>query len=73
MFVLQFGIMAANTKINMNFKGADISDVLRTIAELADVNLVTDSSVSGDVTVHLKNLSFEEALTLVTQGPWFSL
>ena len=66
-FIGQVGIMAANVKINMNFKGADIRDVLRTIAELANVNLVTDSSVRGEVTVHLKNLTFEEALTLVTQ------
>ncbi|MGB4373875.1 MAG: type II and III secretion system protein, partial [Halanaerobiales bacterium] len=54
-FISQFGIMAATTKINMNFKGADIRDVLRTIAELAKVNLVTDSSVSGEITVHLKD------------------
>lgn len=67
-FISQFGIMAATTKINMNFKGADIRDVLRTIAELAKVNLVTDSSVSGEITVHLKDLSFEDALTLVTQA-----
>lgn len=67
-FIGQVGIMAATTKINMNFKGADIRDVLRTIAELAKVNLVTDSSVSGEITVHLKDLSFEDALTLVTQA-----
>ncbi len=61
-------ILANNTKINMNFKGADIRDVLRTIAELADVNLVTDGSVNGDITIHLKNLSFEDSLKLITQA-----
>lgn len=53
--------------INMNFKGADIRDVLRAIAELADVNLVTDGSVKGVITVHLKDISFADALDLITQ------
>ena len=63
----QATLLAADTKINMNFKGADVRDVLRTIAELAKVNLVTDSSVSGEITIHLRNLSFQDALHLVTQ------
>src|SRR5690554_541269 len=51
----------------MNFKGADIRDVLQSIAELAGVNLVTDGSVQGNITVNLKNLSFNQALKLITQ------
>ncbi len=58
---------AAADKISMNFKGADIRDVLRTIAELADVNLVTDGSVNGEITIHLKEISFLDALKLITQ------
>lgn len=60
-------LTAAETRINMNFKGVDIRDVFRTIAELADVNLVTDGSVVGNITVHLKELSFSDALDLITQ------
>jgi len=52
---------------DMNFKGADIRDVLRAIAEVAQVNLVTDSSVSGNITIHLRDISFDEALNLITQ------
>src|SRR6056297_3937089 len=51
----------------MNFKGADIRDVLRAIAEVAQVNLVTDSSVQGNITIHLRDISFDEALNLITQ------
>ncbi len=53
--------------IDMHFKGADIRDVLHTISELAQVNLVTDGSVLGEITINLKNLSFEQALKLITQ------
>jgi general secretion pathway protein D len=60
---------APETKIkNMNFKNADLVDVLRTIAEVADVNLVTDGQMSGQITVNLKNISFEKALGLITQS-----
>ena len=52
---------------DMNFKGADIRDVLRAIAEVAQVNLVTDSSVQGNITIHLRDISFDEALNLITQ------
>lgn len=52
---------------NMNFKNADVVDVLRTIAEVADVNLITDSQVSGTITVNLKDISFAKALDLITQ------
>lgn len=57
----------ADTLININIKGADIGDVLISIAELADVNLVTDGSVSGQITLRLNNVSFKEALQLITK------
>ena len=52
---------------DMNFKNAEIVDVLRAIAEVADVNLITDSSVTGTITVHLKDITFQKALDLITQ------
>jgi general secretion pathway protein D len=52
---------------NMNFKNAETVDVLRAIAEVADVNLITDSAVSGTTTVHLRDITFQKALDLITQ------
>ena len=52
---------------NMNFNNAAVVDVLRAIAEVADVNLITDSDVSGNITVNLKDITFEKALSLITQ------
>lgn len=52
---------------DMNFKNTDIVEVLRAIAEVADVNLITDSQISGNITVHLKNITFKKALDLITQ------
>lgn len=52
---------------DMNFKNADLVDVLRAIAEVADVNLVSDSSVSGTITVHLQDITFQKSLDLITE------
>ena len=52
---------------NMNFKNTEVVDVLRAIAEVADVNLITDSNVSGTITVNLKEITFSKALDLITQ------
>ncbi|CCU79382.1 flp pilus assembly protein, secretin [Halanaerobium saccharolyticum subsp. saccharolyticum DSM 6643] len=60
--------VGAQGRINdMNFKNADLTDVLRAIAEVANVNLITDSNVSGTITIHLKDISFNKALDLITQ------
>src|SRR6056297_928139 len=61
-------VQAGNNDIkDMNFKGTDIRDVLRSISEVAEVNLVTDGSVKGNITIHLKSISFQKALNLITQ------
>jgi general secretion pathway protein D len=52
---------------NMSFKNADIVDVLRTVAEVAEVNLITDSEITGNITVQLKDINFKKALDLITQ------
>ncbi|PUU86570.1 MAG: proteinral secretion pathway protein D, partial [Halanaerobium sp.] len=55
-FAFSLGVMAGpQDKIeNMSFKNTEVVDVLRAIAEVADVNLITDSNVSGNITVSLK-------------------
>ncbi|MFW6035235.1 MAG: secretin N-terminal domain-containing protein [Halothermotrichaceae bacterium] len=67
LFIFNTNVFAENNSISMNFKGADIRDVLRTFAELADVNLITDGSVEGQITVKLSNETFDNALKLITQ------
>lgn len=55
-------------KINLNFKGVDLRDALRTIAEYAGVNLIADESVQGKITINLKDLSFKNALKLISES-----
>ena len=53
---------------NMNFREADIRDVLETISEVAQVNLVIDGSVDGIITIRLHEVTFEQALDMVTKS-----
>ncbi|ADQ14859.1 type II secretion system protein GspD [Halanaerobium hydrogeniformans] len=70
-FILVFstGVLAGPEGMieNMNFQNAQIADVLRAIADIADVNLITDSTVTGTTSVHLRDISFQKALDLITQ------
>ncbi|ACL69366.1 LysM peptidoglycan-binding domain-containing protein [Halothermothrix orenii] len=61
------GIDSHPVKVDMNFEEAEIQDVLTAIASLVNINLVVDSSVSGEITVKLDNMSFKEALDYVVK------
>lgn len=55
-----------NTPVSMDFKGADLRDVFRTLAQIADVNVITHQSVLGEVTLTLTEIPFIEAIDLIT-------
>jgi type IV pilus secretin PilQ/predicted competence protein len=48
--------------LTMDFKSADLKNVLRLIGEQNGLNIVAGPDVSGSVTVHLKDVSVDEAL-----------
>ncbi|TIC83449.1 type IV pilus secretin family protein [Crenobacter intestini] len=54
-------------KLSLNFQNVDVRVVLQTLAEFAGFNLVTGDSVSGNVTLVLKNVPWDQALELVLQ------
>lgn len=60
-------IFAEGNLISVDVEDEDISDVLYTIAQDNNLNLVVSKSVAGRVTVKLKNVSLEEALTALLQ------
>ncbi len=55
-----------NTPVTMDFKGADLRDVLRSLAQIAEVNLITHQSVQGEVTLTLTQVPFKDAIDLIT-------
>jgi type IV pilus assembly protein PilQ len=57
-----------NTLISVDFKGADIKDVLRALGAQQGVNIITDESVKGKVTIHLTNVPFEAGLNAILKA-----
>lgn len=57
---------------DINFVDEDLRTVLYTLATIGGVDIVVDDSVKGNVTMRLKNVTFETALDLVTRAKGLS-
>ena len=55
------------TRITLNFYKADIHDILRLIAQVSNLNIVTSDSVKGKITLYLKNVPWDQALDIILQ------
>ncbi|MGM0410777.1 MAG: secretin N-terminal domain-containing protein [Bacillota bacterium] len=72
-FFFSSAVSAETAQIDdINFKNADVQEVLRSIAKIFDKNVVLDNSVSGDITITLEKVGFEEALKLITNAKGLS-
>jgi type IV pilus assembly protein PilQ len=56
--------------ISMDFKDADIKDVLRIISDKSEMNIIAGGEVQGVVTMKLENVPWDKALNIIlkTQG-----
>jgi len=52
-------------KLSMDFKDADINNLLRIIAEVSGMNVVAGGDVTGKVTVRLINVEWQQALDVI--------
>lgn len=55
-------------RIDMDFKDADIHNVLRLLADTGRVNIVAADNVSGAVTIRMRNVPWDQALDVVLQA-----
>ena len=60
-------------RIDLNFKDADIHNLLRILATVGGVNIVVPQSVTGTVTVRLKSVPWDQAMEVIlsSQGLWY--
>ena len=52
-------------KLSLNFQNIEVRAVLQLLADFASMNLVTSDSVSGTVTLRLKNVPWDQALDII--------
>lgn len=52
-------------KLSLNFQNIEVRSVLQLIADFTDLNLVASDTVTGDITLRLDNVPWDQALNLV--------
>ena len=52
-------------RISMDFKDANIHNILRLISDVAKINIITSDDVKGTVTVTLRNVPWDQALEII--------
>ncbi|HKY38081.1 MAG TPA: type IV pilus secretin PilQ [Polyangiaceae bacterium] len=55
-------------RIDLDLKDADIHNVLRLLADVGQVNIVTADNVQGSVTIRMRNVPWDQALDIVLQS-----
>jgi type IV pilus assembly protein PilQ len=55
-------------KISLDFKDADIKNILRLIAEVSNFNIITSDDVSGKITMRLVDVPWDQALDVILQS-----
>jgi len=55
-------------KLSLDFKDADIKNILRLIAEVSNFNVITADDVSGKITMRLVDVPWDQALDVVLQA-----
>ncbi|UJR79049.1 type IV pilus secretin PilQ [Sandaracinus amylolyticus] len=55
-------------RIDLDFNNADIHNILRLLAEVGGVNIVTSDDVTGTVTIRMRNVPWDQALEVVLQA-----
>jgi type IV pilus assembly protein PilQ len=58
----------SNRRIDLDLKDADIHNILRLLADVGRVNIVTADDVGGNVTIRMRNVPWDQALDVVLQA-----
>ncbi len=54
-------------KLSLNFQDIEIRSVLQLLADFTDLNIVVSDSVTGKLTLRLKNVPWDQALDIILQ------
>jgi len=58
-------ITKTNSQFSMEFRSAEIRDVLRALGQAADLNLIVSDAVSGQVSISIKDVDIWDALEAI--------
>ena len=55
-------------KLSLNFQNIDVRSVLQVVADFTNFNIITSDSVSGNLTLRLKDVPWDQALDIILQA-----
>jgi len=55
-------------KLSLNFQNIDVRAVLQVIADFTNFNIITSESVTGNLTLRLKDVPWDQALDIILQA-----
>jgi len=55
-------------KLSLDFKDADIKNILRLIAEVSNLNIIAGEDVKGKITIRLVDVPWDQALDIILQS-----
>ena len=58
----------AGEKLTLNFQKIDVREALNVIADFTDLNMVISDTVSGNLTLRLKDVPWDQALDIILQS-----
>ncbi|MDB5813660.1 MAG: pilQ [Rhodocyclales bacterium] len=58
----------AGEKLSLNFQNIDVRSVLQVIADFTNFNIITSDSVTGALTLRLKDVPWDQALEIILQA-----
>ncbi len=58
----------AGEKLSLNFQNVEVRAVLQVIADFTGLNLVTSDTVTGNLTLRLKDVPWDQALDIILQA-----
>jgi type IV pilus assembly protein PilQ len=58
----------AGEKLSLNFQNIEVRSLLQVIADFTNFNIVTSDSVTGNVTLRLKDVPWDQALDIILQA-----
>ena len=62
------GVGFTGEKLSLNFQNIEIRSLLQVIADFTNFNIITSDSVSGAVTLRLKDVPWDQALDIILQA-----
>jgi type IV pilus assembly protein PilQ len=54
-------------KLSLNFQSVEVRAVLNVIADFTDLNIITSDTVTGSITLRLKDVPWDQALEIILQ------